>query len=101
MNLTLTLLEGKSLVPPATHCVLQTGDEEIDVPEEMEGILDDLFQAIQDKASTLEFCRHLLKQAQYEQFPRILLFGGQQPKALVEFPRDFPQTSLDKFWRMS
>ena len=54
MSLILVRLEGKSLVSPATHCVLQTEDEEIDVPEEMEGILDDLFQAIQDKASTLD-----------------------------------------------
>jgi len=37
------------LVSPETQNVLPTQDEEIDVPEEMEGILDDLFQAIQDK----------------------------------------------------
>jgi len=37
------------LVSTGTRQVVQTEDEETDVPEEMEGILDDLFQAIQDK----------------------------------------------------
>jgi hypothetical protein len=43
------LIEGKSLVSPETHRVIQTEDDGFDVPDEMEGILDDLFQAIQDK----------------------------------------------------
>ena len=49
MNLTLVRLEGKSLVSTETHQTVKTEDEEADVPEEMEGILDDLFRAIQDK----------------------------------------------------
>lgn len=56
MNLKFVWLEGKSLITPETHHVLQTEDEETDVPEEMEGILDDLFQAIQDKV--LSVCPH-------------------------------------------
>ena len=36
--------------------MLQTEDEEIDVPEEMEGILDDLFQAVQDKVPGVGPC---------------------------------------------
>jgi HEAT repeat protein len=46
--------------------VLQTDDEEVDVPEEMEGILDDLFQAIQDKV--LSVGSHPLKRAHSECF---------------------------------
>ena len=49
MNLTLVQSEGKSLVSTETRPVIQTDDDEGDVPEEMEGILDDLFRAIQDK----------------------------------------------------
>ena len=49
MDLTLVQSEGRSLVSTETHQVLQKEDEEADVPEEMEGILDDLFRAIQDK----------------------------------------------------
>lgn len=43
------------------HQVPQTEDDETDVPEEMEGILDDLFQAIQDKV--IGIGDHFLKQA--------------------------------------
>ena len=60
MSLTLIQLQGKSLVPTETHQVLRPEDEETDVPEEMEGILDDLFQAIQDKVLG---AGHLLKRA--------------------------------------
>jgi hypothetical protein len=101
MNLMFVRLEGKSLVHPTTHYVLLTEDEEVDVPEEMEGILDDLFQAIQDKVSTPDFRFHLLKRTNSEHFSRIPLFDGQQPKVLVEFPKDFPPTFLDKCWKLS
>lgn len=80
------------------HRSLRTEDEEIDVPEEMECILDDLFRAIQDKVNTIDF---RLKQIHSEQLSRILLFGGQQRKASAEFPRDFPHTFLGKYWRLS
>lgn len=46
--------------------MLQTEDEEIDVPEEMEGVLDDLFQAIQDKVPSVGL--RLLKWAHPECF---------------------------------
>lgn len=55
MNLILVIPEGKSLVPPTIHNVLRTEDGEVDVPEETDAILGDLFQAIQDKVSTLNF----------------------------------------------
>lgn len=48
-DLKLVRLEGKSLLAPETHYAPQTNDEETDIPEEMEGILDDLFQGTQDK----------------------------------------------------
>ena len=48
-------LKGKSLVPPTIQDVLRTEDGEVDVPEEMDAILDDLFQAIQDKVSAIDF----------------------------------------------
>lgn len=54
------------MVTPETHPILQTKDEEIDVPEEMEGILDDLFQAVQDKV--LGVGPRLLKRAYSECF---------------------------------
>jgi hypothetical protein len=52
------------LVPTETHQVFQTEDDETDIPEEMEGILDDLFQAIQDKV--LGAGCHYLKPARSE-----------------------------------
>ncbi|KAF9779616.1 TBCD protein [Thelephora terrestris] len=47
--------KGKSLVPLDTHDILRTEGEEQDVPEEMEGILEDLFQAIQDKDTVVRW----------------------------------------------
>lgn len=94
MNLTLVRLKGKSLVPSATHFVHQTDDEDLDVPEEMEGILDDLFQAIQDKVSTLGFCPRLLKRAYSERFLGYCcsVGGGQRHW------QNFRKTSPAPFW---
>jgi len=85
------------LVSPETLHDIQTEEEEIDVPEEMEGILDDLFQTIQDKVPGVS--AHLLKRACSECFFRIPLFAGQQPKVSAGFLKDSPRTSLDKYWR--
>lgn len=82
------------MLTPETHHVLQTKDEEIDVPEEMEGVLDDLFQSIQDKVPGVG--PRLLKWAHPSVF-RIPWFAGQQPKALAGSLRDFPRTSPDKY----
>ena len=49
MGLKLVWPEGKSLLAPETHYTPQADDEGADVPEEMEGILDDLFRGTQDK----------------------------------------------------
>jgi hypothetical protein len=99
MGLTIVHLEGKSLVPLDTHDILRTEGEEQDVPEEMEGILEDLFQAIQDKV--LGFRPHLLERTHSDQSSRILLFAGRQRRVLAGFPKGFPRTSLDKCWRLS
>lgn len=99
MNLTLVRSEGKSLVPLETHDVIRTEDEEVDVPEEMEGILEDLFQAIQDKV--FGFRPHRLERTHFDHSSRILLSAGRQQKVLVESPRDFPRTFLGKCWRLS
>jgi len=62
MNLTFVQLEGKPLVSMETNQV-QKEEEEVEVPEEMEGILDDLFRAIQDKVLDVG---HRLKRVCFE-----------------------------------
>lgn len=71
--------------------------EEFDVPEEIEDILGELFNALQDRVREVARPVHLHT---IHYIHRILSSAGLRPRALLALRSDCPQTSPIKFWKL-
>lgn len=74
---------------------LEDMQDDVDVPDDVEHILEELFEALQDKVWPSLHTIGLIS----PHIDRIRSCGGRQLKALQGLPNAFPKTSQVRFWK--
>ena len=84
---------GRSLRPESATLAGDEDEDDIDVPDEVEGILEDLLKALQDKVSISPNIVWLTQSTNYRIPSSVIL----QPKQLHVSRNVFLQISLNKY----